>query len=863
MSNTDPLSADTNAVLPESPAVAPTQTNGSPDSDYNANQITVLEGLEAVRKRPSMYIGDTGERGLHHLVYEVVDNSIDEALAGYCRNISVSINFDNSITVVDDGRGIPTDLHPIEKKPACEVALTILHAGGKFDHNAYKVSGGLHGVGVSCVNALSKWLALTIERDGQEYQMRFERGHTTEQLSIVGPSARRGTTVKFLPDPEIFSISEFKWDILANRLRELAFLNAGIRITLSDLRGENPREEVFKFQGGLKEFVQHLNKVKTPLHDVIYFQTTRDDVEVEIAMQYNDFYVETIYSYANNISTIEGGTHLTGFQQAITRSINNYAKNQPAYKNEQPVAGTDVREGLAAVVSVKVKEPQFEGQTKTKLGNGEIRGIVDSIVYATLSTYFEEHPKEAKLILEKAYGAARAREAARKAKEQSRRKGPLGITALPGKLSDCSEKDPARSELYIVEGDSAGGSAKQGRDSKYQAILPIRGKLINVEKARLDKMFNNLEIRALITAIGCGIGVEEFDISKARYHRVIIMTDADVDGSHIRTLLLTFFYRHMRPMIEAGYIYIAKPPLFKVTRRKHEQYVENEDQLDGILLRLGLQDISFRRPGAEELLPPDVVAELIQIIRDFLRLAKNNLPRYGILPTEYFGIRRQQGRFPVAMIAVREIDGAISMHYAFDKDELERIVEEAEARIAEEQGLLDDNQPDEEELLPDEPEDEVPLEVDENGDPIVPPKPLHSAIDVINIPEAKNFIMLEEKLQHLNIDCCKLFHSQEPVMELLQKDKVTAVNTLEEIYNYVTAAGRQGLYIQRYKGLGEMNPEQLWETTMDPARRKMIKVTMADAVQAEQMFVLLMGEQVEPRRQYIEKYAESVKDLDI
>ncbi len=858
MSNAEPHSAGVNDALPENPAVIPTSEGDS--SNYNASQITVLEGLEAVRKRPSMYIGDTGERGLHHLVYEVVDNSIDEALAGYCKNIAVIICFDNSITVIDDGRGIPTDMHSTEKKPACEVALTMLHAGGKFDHNAYKVSGGLHGVGVSCVNALSQWLALKIDRAGFEYQMRFERGHTTEQLIKVGPSQRHGTTVKFMPDPEIFTITEFKWDILATRLRELAFLNAGIRITLSDQRSENPREEVFQFQGGLREFVLHLNKVKTPLHEVIYFQTTRDDVEAEVAMQYNDFYVETIYSYANNINTFEGGTHLTGFQQAITRCINSYAKNQPAYKNELPVSGSDVREGLAAVVSVKVKEPQFEGQTKTKLGNGEVRGIVDSIVYATLSTYFEEHPKEAKLILEKAYGAARAREAARKAREQSRRKSPLGITALPGKLSDCSEKDPALSELYIVEGDSAGGSAKQGRNSRYQAILPLRGKVINVEKARLDKILNNIEIRTLITAIGCGIGVEEFDVSKARYHRVIIMTDADVDGSHIRTLLLTFFYRHMRPLIEAGYIYIAKPPLFKVSRRKHEQYIENEDQLDGILLRLGLQDIAFRHPGSADNLPPDVVAEVIQIIRDFLRLAKNNLPRYGIVPKAYFKIRIEQGRFPIALIAVREIDGAVSLLYAFDQDDIDRIINAAEARIAAEQGLPEEDQLDEEELLP---EDEVPLELDENGDPIIEAPPINSAIDVINIPESKNFIMLEEKLQHLNLDCQNLFEGEHPIVELVHKDKVTPVKTLEDIYNQVTTAGRQGLNIQRYKGLGEMNPDQLWDTTMDPAHRKMIKVTMADAVEAEQIFVLLMGEHVEPRRQYIEKYAESVKDLDI
>jgi len=851
MSNHDSPSGN---VFPETPAK---EIN---NSEYNANQITVLEGLEAVRKRPSMYIGDTGERGLHHLVYEVVDNSIDEAMAGFCQNISVRIGFDNSITVTDDGRGIPVDMHPVEKKPACEVALTMLHAGGKFDHNAYHVSGGLHGVGVSCVNALSQWLALTIHRDGSEYQMRFERGNTVEPLVCKGPSNIRGTIVKFMPDPEIFTVTEFIWDILANRLRELAFLNAGVRITLCDQRGENPREEVFCFTGGLREFVTHLNRVKNPLHEVIYFKTVRDDVEAEIAMQYNDSYAETIYSYANDINTIEGGTHLTGFQQAITRSVNNYAKTVPAFKNEDTVSGSDVREGLAAVISVKIKDPQFEGQTKTKLGNGEVRGIVDSIVYSTLTTYFEEHPKDAKLIIEKAYGAARAREAARKAREASRRKSPLGITALPGKLSDCSEKDPALSELYIVEGDSAGGSAKQGRDSRFQAIIPIRGKLINVEKARLDKMLNNNEIRTLITAIGCGIGVEEFDVTKARYHRIIIMTDADVDGSHIRTLLLTFFYRQMKPLLEAGYIYIAKPPLFKVTRRKHEQYVENEDQLDGILLRLGLQDISLRRPGQDPY-PPDLTTEIIQCIREFLRLAKNNLPRYGILPTDYFQQRITHGRFPVALVAVREIDGSISFHYAFDKTEIEQIVQDAEARLAVEDGNPEDDKeepPSEDVELP-----APPVEYDENGDPIINEAPVNSAIDIINIPEANTFITLDEKLQAFDLDCRCLFTGEAPILEMVQKEKVTPVNTLEAVYDQVTGNGRQGLYIQRYKGLGEMNPDQLWETTMDPARRKMIKVTMADAVEAERMFVLLMGEQVAPRREYIERFAESVKDLDI
>ncbi|MFA6815444.1 MAG: DNA topoisomerase (ATP-hydrolyzing) subunit B [Lentisphaeria bacterium] len=844
------------------------------EDDYDAKQITVLEGLEAVRKRPSMYIGDTSERGLHHLVYEVVDNSIDEALAGHCSHIEVTINFDNSITVVDNGRGIPVDMHPIEKKPACEVALTILHAGGKFNHDAYKVSGGLHGVGVSCVNALSRWLALKIEKNGSIYEMRFERGHTTEQLKVTGTTTRRGTTVRFLPDDEIFTVTLYKWEILATRLRELAFLNAGIKITLRDLRGTDPKEEIYMFNGGLREFVHHLNKGKNVLHEAIYFQIQRDDVEAEIAMQYNDSYSESIYSYANNINTIEGGTHLTGFQQAITRCINNYAKTIPSYKNESSVSGTDVREGLAAIVSVKVKDPQFEGQTKTKLGNSEVRGIVDSIVYSTLTEYFEEHPKEAKIIVDKAYSAARAREAARSAREQSRRKSPLGGAGLPGKLADCSEKNPVLSEIYIVEGDSAGGSAKQGRNSKYQAILPIRGKLLNVEKARLDKLLNNNEIRSLIQAIGCGIGVEEFDISKARYHRVVIMTDADVDGSHIRTLLLTFFYRQMKPLIEAGFIYIAKPPLFKVTRRKHEQYVENEDQLDGILLRLGLQDTSLRLPG-KETFPPDVVAEIIQIIREFLHLASTNLPRYGIVPTEYLQERIQHHAYAIALITVREADGSNSFHYAFDKDQIDTITEEARLRLIEETSQNENDDSEEYDHEGEEPEEE-PLEVeekakeiilDENGEAIPDESEesdeVHPDIDVISIPEAYTFTELGAKLEHYGLASETIFENDTVIAELIQKENVVPVKTLSEIYNNITSTGKQGLSIQRYKGLGEMNPEQLWETTMDPERRKMIKVTMFDAVEAERMFSLLMGELVLPRRQYIERHAESVKDLDI
>lgn len=835
-------------------------------SAYNADQITVLEGLEAVRLRPSMYIGDTGERGLHHLVYEVVDNSIDEALMGYCKNIEVIINFDNSVSVADDGRGIPVDMHPIEGKPACEVALTVLHAGGKFNHNAYKVSGGLHGVGVSCVNALSAWLALRIERDGFEHQIKFERGHTVDPLTVVRPSNRRGTTVTFKPDHEIFSTLDFKWDILANRLRELAFLNAGLRIILKDMRGETPREESFHFMGGLKEFVQHLNQGKSPLHEIIYFQTSRDNVEAEISMQYNDGYTENIYSYTNNINTIEGGTHLTGFQGALTRCINNYIKATPSLKNENAVSGTDVREGLTAVISVKVPDPQFEGQTKTKLGNGEVRGIVDSIVYDTLTTYFEEHPQDARQVIEKALLANRAREAARKARELTRRKTALDGSALPGKLADCSEKDPALSELYIVEGDSAGGSAKQGRNSKNQAILPIRGKLLNVEKARLDKLLNNNEIRSLITAIGCGVE-SEFDVSKARYHRVVIMTDADVDGSHIRTLLLTFFFRQMKPLIEAGYVYIAKPPLFKVTRRKHEQYVESEDQLDGILLGLGMQDINLRRQNGD-VLTGDVASDIVQIVREFIRLS-NNLLRYGIDTNVYMQQALELGAFPVAMVTIRENNGAISIFYARDEEHSRTIIADAQQRLMPAAPATDAMPP----MDATAPEATPPMDAtapaaDSNAvgqDATSADEDANQLdTDIVNIIEAKFLRELGERLQRHGFTPCDVFIAgAAPVVEMLQGENATPMATLAELYTRITDIGRQGIYIQRYKGLGEMNPDQLWETTMDPERRKMLKVTMDDAVEAERMFSLLMGELVEPRREYIEMHADSVKDLDI
>jgi len=627
---------------------------------YDTDSIQVLEGLEAVKKNPAMYIGSTDERGLHHLVYEVVDNSIDEALAGYCTKIQVSLNKDGSVTVIDDGRGIPTKIHKKYNKSGVELVMTTLHAGGKFDNQAYKVSGGLHGVGVSVVNALSRWLEVKVRRDGKEYYQKYEYGKAIEPLKEIGASDKNGTTIRFQPDPDIFETVDIKYEIIATRLKELAFLNAGLEIEITDER--TGKHDVFKYDGGIQEFVQYINRNKTPLHEKpIYFKSKREDVEVEIAIQYTDGYTENIFTFANNINTHEGGTHLSGFKSALTRVLNDYGKKNNLFEREDfSLTGEDCREGITAVISCKVRHPQFEGQTKTKLGNSEVRGVVESLTNEKLSEFFEENPSIAKVIIDKAVTASRAREAARKARELTRRKGLLESTALPGKLADCACQDPSKTELYIVEGDSAGGSAKQGRDREFQAILPLRGKILNVEKARMDKILKNNEILALITAIGTGIG-EEFNIENARYHKIIIMTDADVDGEHIRTLLLTFFFRYMRPLIEAGYLYIAQPPLYKLSKGKQVTYAYTE------------------------------------------------------------------------------------------------------------------------------------------------------------------------------------------------REKLVKLKEL----------GETGVNIQRYKGLGEMNPRQLWETTMDPKNRMLIQVTVNDAVEADELFTVLMGEKVEPRREFIETHAREVTNLDI
>jgi DNA gyrase subunit B len=816
------MADDLNRELNE--AAAPAQRES-----YDGSKIQVLEGLEAVRKRPAMYIGDTFQRGLHHCVYEVVDNSIDEALAGYCTRIEVQLEADGSVSVSDNGRGIPVDLHPKLQKPAVEVALTVLHAGGKFDHGSYKVSGGLHGVGVSCVNALSEWLEVEVRREGKIYRMRFERGVTKSPLEVIGSCTDRGTKVTWYPDDQIFTTIEYSWDILAARLRELAFLNRGIEILF---RQEQPdgsmREELFRYDGGIREFVQHLNTNKVALHpDVIYFEKEQDGVVVEIAMQYNDSYAESVLTYANNINTIEGGTHLSGFRSALTRVVNTYGRASKLLKEEDSMSGDDIREGLVAVVSVKVPDPQFEGQTKTKLGNSEVEGIVSSVVNESLATFFEENPAVARKVVEKGVLAARAREAARKARDLTRRKGALDSGSLPGKLADCSERDPSLCELFLVEGDSAGGSAKQGRDRKFQAILPLRGKILNVEKARLDRMLNNTEIRTMITAIGAGIGHDEFDVAKARYHKIIIMTDADVDGSHIRTLLLTFFYRQMPQLIEKGYVYIAQPPLYKIKRKKQERYIDNDRHLTQVLIELAIEDVRLLGLDGAPLLEDGKMAEVLRILEEIEHIAEVKA-RKGIDFEDY--IRRFDAanqRLPLYRVRVLPPGaepGEQEVHLAFTDEEMRKIREEAEARM----GPLDPSQ----------------FRWDE----------LHLA---------PGLVKQIAQLQALGFGWETLLRTEAPVYEAEVDGKKVALHALGDLLALVRETGRRGLSIQRYKGLGEMNPEQLWETTLEPTKRKLLQVNLDDAVRADQTFTILMGDEVEPRRAFIEENALNVRNLDI
>ncbi|MBI3508173.1 MAG: DNA topoisomerase (ATP-hydrolyzing) subunit B [Chlamydiia bacterium] len=820
------------------------------EENYDASSITVLEGLQAVRERPGMYIGDTHVNGLHQLVYEVIDNSFDEALAGYCKQIVVILHADGSVSVEDDGRGIPVEKHEKESAKqgrevtALEVVMTILHAGGKFDKSTYKVSGGLHGVGVSCVNALSMKLIVTVCKHGTMYEMEFARGKPTGLLKKLGTTTKRGTKVTFWPDDTIFSVTKFDYDILLKRFRELAFLNRGITLLFQDERDANREPVRFNYEGGISSFVSYLNEGKIPLFPKpIYMHAVREGqdgpVDVEVAMQWNDTYVENIHSYVNNISTRQGGTHLTGFSTALTRVLNQYIKTHASLKNDKiVVSGEDMREGLTTVVSVKVPNPQFEGQTKQRLGNSEVAGIVQQIVGEELTTYLDENPATAKLIVEKATIAAQAREAAKKARELTLRKTALDGARLPGKLADCQERDPALCEIYIVEGDSAGGSAKMGRDRRFQAILPIRGKILNVEKARLERVLQNQEVGAMVAALGCGIGQENFNLAKLRYHKIIIMTDADVDGSHIRTLLLTFFYRHMPALIENNYVYIARPPLFKVSRKKTSQYIHSEREMDEYLLSLGLSDILLRRARSENSYSKEEMQKLMEMVLEVENFI-GAVERKGVSFREFLAAR-QHNRFPQYQVSVKD-----QYKFIYTDEDLVAFKKENEAL---QRQIHEDT-------IASIPPEEVTTEMRE----FVP-----KSLAFIELYDQNRLIALHEKLAAFNLKLDQYLVSEGELFEWTEEgNKVTPLYTLRETIDAVRNNGRKGVEVQRYKGLGEMNADQLWDTTMNPAIRTLVKVTLPDAIAADRMFSMLMGEVVEPRRLFIEQYALSVKNLDI
>src|ERR1700729_1925422 len=787
---------------------------------YDATSIKVLGGLEAVRKRPAMYIGSTGEQGLHHLVWEVVDNSVDEALAGYCDEISVTVHEDNSVTVTDNGRGIPVDMHATEKKPAAEVVMTVLHAGGKFDSDTYKVSGGLHGVGVSVVNALSDWLDLEIWRDGEVWEQSYEKGGPTSKLKASGKTKKTGTKITFHADPSIFTVTAYSFDTLSQRLRELAFLNKGLKITLEDERAGKKTE--FRFTGGIAEFVKHLNRGKTTLHDSpIYFEGKKDSVEIEIAVQYNDSYAENVFAFANTINTVDGGTHISGFRSALTRTINYYASSfgmLKEQKDEISITGDDVREGLVAVVSVKLPQPQFEGQTKGKL-NSDIKGTVETMVNEHLGQFFDKHSSIARKIIGKCIDAARAREAARKARELTRRKSAMDSGGLPGKLADCQERDPARCEVFIVEGESAGGSAKGGRDRRYQAILPLKGKILNVEKARYDKMLGHEEIRCIITALGTGIGKDDFDANKLRYHKVILMTDADVDGSHIRTLLLTFFFRHMRELIDRGHIYIAQPPLYRVKRGKMDRYIRDEGEFAHELMKRATEDHIVKSKGGKALEGGDLTQFLL------------NIQEYDQVAAK-LGRRLREPKL-VELLAERELEKKTDFA---DKKKLKELVKAIEkSKLDMETKFIFDEEHSLHEL------------VLKNG----AKRRINWAL--ASTAEYKRLRALHSAIADLDRGPFTVAHGNEKVV----KEDSTGV------LNYVLEDAKKDFTITRFKGLGEMNPEQLWNTTMNAEVRTLLKVRLEDAVAAETIFSTLMGENVEERRKFIEENALDVVNLDI
>jgi DNA gyrase subunit B len=798
-------------------------------STYTADNITVLEGLSAVRMRPAMYIGSTNTNGLHHLVYEVIDNSIDEAMAGYCDHIKVVVHMDNSVSIVDNGRGIPVDMHPKEKKPALEVVMTVLHAGGKFDNDSYKVSGGLHGVGVSVVNALSEYLEVTVSRGGHRHYQRYCRGVPQAPLAVVGETDKTGTLVRFRPDEEIFEELDFQYDVLAKRFEELAYLNPGIKIEFFDEKTQN--RDVFKYEGGIISFVKNKNQ-DNGIHKVVGGTGEMEGVSIDFALQYTAGYKENVFTFANNIRTKEGGTHLQGFKTALTRAINTYIQNSDVPKKlKQKVSGDDVREGLTAIISVKIPNPQFEGQTKTKLGNSEVAGYVATMVYEALNQFFGENPKDVRLIIEKVIDAARARDAARRAKDLVRRKGALSDNALPGKLADCQSKDPAECEVFIVEGDSAGGSAKQGRNPKFQAILPLRGKILNVEKTRFDKMLQNKEIKALITAMGAGIGQDDVDLTRLRYHKIVIMTDADVDGAHIRTLILTFFFRHYEELIKQGYLYIAQPPLYRVHKGSFERYIKDEDEMSQFLIQRVTEEVALILPDRDPLTGEELRGLLNSILA--LRELALDVANMGIPDGLFMRVVNAPGAIEPDELRANGPDQALTAHMAAGGFSLELISEQ------------------------DEPQ---------NGE----------ALDT----EARHYLRFVDTNNHVIRLGVEFFYSKRyrRAVELLgkirefgsgqvwtirHKDVELEATGPFDLLRQVLDLAQKGINVQRYKGLGEMNPEQLWSTTMDPEARTFLQVTIDDVVEADELFTKLMGDKVEPRREFIERNALLVSDLDI
>ncbi len=807
------------------------------ENTYSADNIKVLEGLEAVRKRPSMYIGNIGIEGLHHLVYEVVDNSIDEAMAGCCDLINVIIHTDNSVSVEDNGRGIPVGIQKSEKVPAVEVVMTKLHSGGKFDNDSYKVSGGLHGVGVSVVNALSKFMEVEIYTDGKIYYQTYEKGKKTRDISIIGKTNKRGTKIHFVPDTEILETDNFSYDILIRRLRELAFLNKEVRLTIEDERSDNKDE--FYYKGGLISFVEYLNKINVPLHKPIFIEGIKNDVQIEVAIQYNDTFKEKIFSFANNINTVEGGFHLIGFKAGLTRTVNQYLTNGNLPKNLQAkISGEDIREGLTAVISIRIKSPQFEGQTKTKLGNSELKGLVESLVNEKLSVFLEENPSVAKKIVAKAVDASRARDAAKRARDIARKQGALIDSTLPGKLAECQASDPSEREIFIVEGDSAGGSAKQGRDRKFQAILPLKGKILNVEKARFDKILRSEEIKNIITALGTGVGEEEYDIEKIRYHKTIIMTDADVDGSHIRTLLLTFFYRHMPEMVEKGYLYIAQPPLFRVGKGKNEIYLKHENQLNDHILKRACdkKNIKF---GEEEKI-----------------LSEHNLYLFMANLSEYFLIisklkRRGITGDLIELLIKEEVESKKFLQDRQKMTQLKKTLIEKNYHVGE---LTWNSERDVYEIT-------VTPSFGQKGllsgkMPNIKAKPIKIGRSLIYSGDFQKSLLLSKNI----------FKYDNPPFFVFNKDDENnsiRIDDKKDLLSFFMEEGKKGLGIQRYKGLGEMNPIQLWETTMNPDKRTLLQVKVEDVVEADEIFTVLMGEAVEPRRDFIISNALEVNILDI